>query len=279
MWSVGCLAGTLVTNQLLFDRDRSHDTERPQSGDGISEPNAFDLTFLDTSSEWQATSRQCKSFIKACVSVDVSQRLTVAQALRHPWIAHPGFAQAMQAEYARAVADWSPRSNVSKATDIVEYAKDPSPNVKALVPAYGARLHEEVRSHHFPSQMPIFPSQFKPLSFAAYTERHSHTPLSPIDEMAPKPQKVLKGNLDLANQRLSGSAFQSTASKKRPADDGISNLSIQDFAPPQTYQASQIAQDPPEEQSSWNIRLAESMYPEEPSGKGHNPFLHKRPRM
>lgn len=276
VWSVGCLAGTLVTNQLLFDGERSRHIQEPPGGDEVSEPSAFDLTFLDTSSEWQAASRQCKSFIRGCVALDASQRMTVGQALQHSWIAHPSFAQAMQAEYARAIADWSPRPN---ATDLIEYVKDSSSKANALAPAYGARLHQEVRSHHFPSQIPVFTSQFKSFGFTARSERQNHTPLSPIKDSVPEVSKDPKGTLDPADTTAVIGTDRLHHSKKRLIDDGMSNMSIQDFAPPQTYPASEITQQPSSEQNSWNIRLTESMYPKEQSRMRHDPFLHKRTRI
>lgn len=146
VWSVGCLAGTLLTNAFLFPRDQSARSHSSVPDDNADLTVAFNLKFLDTSEDWQGASRKSKSFIRGCAMVDDSQRLTVAQALQHPWVAHPSFAAAMHAEYGRAIADWTPRTNPK---DVIEYLKPALPTVGALESRYEARLHKEIRSHHF----------------------------------------------------------------------------------------------------------------------------------
>lgn len=246
LWSIGCLAGTLITNSFLFPPERSVHSQETIDND-TQHQDAFDLSFLDTSAEWKSVSDKCKSFIRGCVMLDETHRMSVSQALEHSWVAHPGFAAAMQAEYARAVADWKPRANTQ---DLIEYVKDPVRATKAPEPGYEARLHQEVRSHYFAPETSPLPSNTESFDFSAYTARE---PLSPIDDCSR--QTASRGNHGLPN---------ATDTKRSVVEDNMSYLSIQDYAPPSSYPAIGASEQCSQEQFQWDQRLATSIYEQQP---------------
>lgn len=255
VWSVGCLAGTLLTNAFLFPRDRSARSRSSGPDDTADLTVAFNLQFLDTSEDWQGASRKCKSFIRGCTMVDDSQRLTVAQALQHPWVAHPSFAAAMRAEHARAIADWTPRTN---STDVIEYLKPPLPTKEALKTAYEARLHEEVRSHHFPSPTAPVPSQFRAFNASVRPSVVDQVRLSPIESQSTRPHRPAS-SLDITASDAETSRLANTKTKTRHEDEEMSYASIQDYAPPIVYTKSAMDTQDGLAQSAWGTQLAQSM--------------------
>lgn len=256
VWSVGCLAGTLLTNAFLFPRDRSARSHSSGPDDAAADLTvAFNLKFLDTSEDWQGASRKCKSFIRGCAMVDDSQRLTVAQALQHPWVAHPSFATAMHAEYARAIADWTPRSN---SKDVIEYLKPPLPTKEALETAYEARLHEEVRSHHFPSPTAPVPSQFRTFNASTRSSARQEVRLSPIESQNTRSHRPAS-SLGIAASDAETGQLPNAESSKRHEEEEMPYASIQDYAPPIVDQQSAMDTQVGLTQSAWGAQLAQSM--------------------
>jgi serine/threonine protein kinase len=249
VWSVGCLAGTLLTNAFLFPRDRSARSHSSGPDDAADLKVAFDLKFLDTSKDWQGASRKSKSFIRGCAMVDDSQRLTVAQALQHPWVAHPSFAAAMHAEYARAIADWTPRANPK---DVIEYLKPALPTTEALEKGYEARLHEEVRSRHFPSPTAPVPSQFRTFNASVRAPALDRVRLSPIDSQD-TPSHRPASSLGITASDAKTSRPANAKANKRHEDEEMSYASIQDYAPPTMDTQDGLMH------SGWGTQLAQSM--------------------
>ena len=254
VWSVGCLAGTLLTNAFLFPRDRTGHSHNSAHDDTADLTVAFNLKFLDTSEDWQGASRKCKSFIRGCAMVDNSQRLTVAQALQHPWVAHPSFVAEMHAEYARAIADWTPRASPK---DLIEYLRPALPNKEALESGYEARLQQEVRSHHFSSPTATVPGPFRTLNTFIGPSKLHQVRLSPIDDPNTGPRRP-KTPLDPPSNAGSTTLTISDTNTHHEHND-MSYLSIQDYAPPVMYAASVTDTQECQFQSGWGMKLAESM--------------------
>jgi hypothetical protein len=187
--------------------------------------------------------------------VDDSQRLTVAQALQHPWVAHPSFAAAMQAEYARAIADWTPRSN---SKDVIEYLKPPLPTREALETAYEARLHEEVRSHHFPSPPAPVPSQFRTFNASVRASARQEVRLSPIESQTTRLHRPAS-SLGVAAFDAETKQMANAGTTKRDENEEMSYASIQVYAPPIVYQKSAMDTQGALTQSAWGAQLAQSM--------------------
>jgi serine/threonine protein kinase len=276
VWSIGCLAGTLLTNAFLFPRERSSRSEHTDNGESPDLSVAFSLEFLDTSKDWQRMSRKCKSFIRGCAMVDDSQRLTVSQALQHPWVAHPGFAEEMRAEYARAIADWTPRANTN---DLIEYVKDPLPPAKTPDTGYEARLHDEVRSHHFPSQMPPMPSQLRTLDASMHVGTSLQARLSPIDSSSRLLPKKATSYTSLTTSDNDHGRSTFGHSNKRHGEDEMTYLSIQDYAPPMIYPAATPRERTLPSQSTWDMQLAGVMDIDGRSEATSNKLPHKRARL
>jgi serine/threonine protein kinase len=255
VWSVGCLAGTLLTNAFLFPRDRSSHSHKSAPDDTADLGVSFNLKFLDTSEDWQGASRKCKSFIRACAMVNDSQRLTVAQALQHPWVAHPSYVAEMHAEYARAIADWTPRTSFK---DVIEYLKPPLPTTEALEIGYEARLHDEVRSHHFSSSAVPVPSQFRTFNASVGASKLHQVRLSPIESRNTRPHRP-KIPLRVPTFKAESSRLANAETNKGHEDEEMSYLSIQNYAPPVIYSASATTTRDGLLQSRWDMVLAESM--------------------
>lgn len=206
--------------------------------------------------------------------VDDSQRLTVSEALQHPWVAHPGFVEAMHAEYARATADWVPRANTN---DLIEYVKDPLPAAKTPETGYEARLHDEVRSHHFPSQMPPMPSQLRTFDASIHTGTSLQARLSPIDSSSralPK-KATIHTSLTKSDSDLGHSAFGHSNRRQ----DEMSYLSIQDYAPPLIYPVATPRERTPPYQDTWDMQLAGVMDIDGRSDTTGTMLPHKRSRL
>ena len=73
MWSLGILLYVILAGELPFDTNTL-------SQQILSASISFDTPL------WRATSSEAKDLISRLVVVDPSQRLTVEQALQHPWI-------------------------------------------------------------------------------------------------------------------------------------------------------------------------------------------------
>ena len=255
VWSVGCLAGTLLTNAFLFPRDRSARSHSSGTDDNADLTVAFNLKFLDTSEDWQGASRKSKSFIRGCAMVDDSQRLTVAQALQHPWVAHPGFAAAMNAEYARAIADWTPRTN---SKDLIECLKPQLPTAEALELGYDARLHEEVRSHHFPSPTAPVPSQFREFNTFIRPAATDRIRLSPIESQNTRSHRPAS-SLDIAASNAEASQLANAKTSKPHEAEDMSYASIQEYAPPIIYPKPVTGTQNSRMPGGWDTQLAQSM--------------------
>ena len=276
VWSIGCLAGSLLTNSFLFPREGTNHSRRSYNSENADLSRAFNLEFLDTSKEWQRMSRKCKSFIRGCAIVDDSQRLTVSAALEHPWVAHPGFVEAMHAEYARATADWVPRANTN---DLIEFVKDPLPVAKTPETGYEARLHDEVRSHHFPSQMPPMPSQLGTFDASIHTGASLQARLSPINSSSRALPKKATTHTSLTTSDDDPGRLGFGHSSKPRGEDEMSYLSIQDYAPPIIYPAATSREKTPPYQSPWDMQLAGVMDIDGRSDTTSTMLPHRRSRL
>lgn len=239
-------------------------------------PGAFDLDFLETSEEWQNASDRCKSFIRGCATLDETKRMSVAQALQHHWVAHPDFVDAMNAEYARATADWKPRSNTQ---DLIEYVKDQGHSNKAPESSYDARLHQEVRSQYFPSQLPDLPSNIASIDSSAPARDQSQARLSPIDDGSREMNSILSAKPLRTTPGGDHNAAASLHNKRPAVEDNLSYLSIHDYAPPDSLPAIETAEGCSEQQKQWGQRLAMSIYEGGEPGGPDRPVSCKKLRV
>lgn len=247
-----------------------------KAGDDTQYPGAFDLDFLETSEEWQNASDRCKSFIRGCATLDETKRMSVAQALHHHWVAHPDFVDAMNAEYARAIADWEPRSNTQ---DLIEYVKDQSRSIKAPESNYDARLHQEVRSQYFSSQLPDLPSNIASIDFSGHARNPYQARLSPIDDGSREMSSALSSKPHLITSGGDTNSATSIHNKRPAVEDNLSYLSIHDYAPPDSQPAIEPAEGFSEQQKQWGQRLAMSIYQEGEIERPDGPVPRKKLRV
>ena len=114
IWSIGCIAGLLLTSELLF----------PDAPDEIdadeSVPDLWDVSAIDNSNMWRTVGRKAKSFVKGCLELDEVKRLTAKQALIHPWFTNKHYAMEIEAAYERAIRDWRPREQPTNIVEIID---------------------------------------------------------------------------------------------------------------------------------------------------------------
>ncbi len=111
MWSIGSITAALLTGDVVFT-DRAHPMYAQDPGKVImSLASECNLDALDHSPTWAHIGRKPKDFVKNLLVLEESKRMTVTQALEHPWIANKYHKEILQALYERATCNWRPRRN------------------------------------------------------------------------------------------------------------------------------------------------------------------------
>lgn len=78
MWALGVISYFLLAGYTPFDRDSTAEEMRAiVNGDYAFKPEVY----------WAGVSDAARNFINQLLTVDVSKRMTAAQALQHPWLA------------------------------------------------------------------------------------------------------------------------------------------------------------------------------------------------
>ncbi|RMY03921.1 hypothetical protein D0867_10524 [Hortaea werneckii] len=255
LWSVGCIAATLLTDEVLFPQEISDE--------GLGDISSWDLSVLDTRLSWRDVSKNAKEFIRSCLTMDESARITANQALLHSWFTNSHYAAELEAAYARAIYDWKPRN---KSHDLVEVL-DTSNVVLQNKTVHGHEQQAEgTKSRHFVS--------FRPLGSAseALSKRdefqHSSKPIKIGNTFKP-PSKAAVAKP--AEEEVQDNRLRHTAAERAPSTTSLTcisaspvstqlrtqqsfePLSIAEFAPPETYPGQTIV--PP------SVHLDESMPP------------------
>ncbi|KAK3713922.1 hypothetical protein LTR37_008172 [Vermiconidia calcicola] len=256
IWSIGCITATLLTNEIIFPNQKQ-EFEAMKYADHASQVDfsAFDLSVMDHGGSWASVGRKAKSFVRGCVVLDESKRLTVKQALLHPWFTNKYYAADIEAAYGRAIEDWTPRK---KGEDLIEFIDTKDAVSATARPDHAKRLAEEVTSRHFdfdtlppPPPTSLFfggrkPDMSKPtaapmLPVAGHVEQETiEVPASPpaftqYRSLLPTP----------ANAHGHGHALWT-----------MGQLSIEHFAPPWSQYS--LAQPPPGRQFAYNDSLTQS---------------------
>jgi len=77
IWALGVITYFLLCGYTPFDRDSNvEEMQAIMAGDYSFEPPEY----------WEDVSEKAKEFIKGCLTVDPSQRLTAKQCVSHPWL-------------------------------------------------------------------------------------------------------------------------------------------------------------------------------------------------
>ncbi|KAF2112005.1 kinase-like domain-containing protein [Lophiotrema nucula] len=121
MWSIGSITVALLSGDVLFnDRQHSKAGEDPISVI-MSLASRCDLSPLDdeTHPAWSKVGSRPKDFIRKLLKLEEEERMTVAQALAHPWFSNKHHAAEFEALYERAIRDWRPRRKVFRLVESI----------------------------------------------------------------------------------------------------------------------------------------------------------------
>lgn len=119
IWSIGCITATLMTNQSLFP-DEAKDAEDRQILRSRRASQRWGLAVMDEGMAWQSIGRKAKSFIRGCLRLDETMRLTAKQALLHEWFTNKHYADDIEAAYQRAIQDWVPRDADDHVVQVID---------------------------------------------------------------------------------------------------------------------------------------------------------------
>ena len=181
IWSIGCIAALLLTNEHIFPPGADELDKKHAAHTNPAIPHHRDLGIMDYGEAWRTVGRKAKSFIRGCLVLDESERLTAKQALLHPWFTNKHYAADIEAAYRRAIQDWTPRE---KSDDLIEIMDTRDVAPAASMPAAVKNLAGEVKSHHFqimPPDMPNCPA-FTNSTFGLAQQPRARTLLPAIDD-------------------------------------------------------------------------------------------------
>ncbi|KAK4569778.1 hypothetical protein LTR86_002747 [Recurvomyces mirabilis] len=133
IWSVGCIAGTLLTGEPMPFKEQGHD---------------WSLEFMDSEKQrqWRKVGRKAKSFIRACLTFDESLRPSAKEALMHDWFTNKHYAADLEAAYQRAIKDWAPRMTNS---GLIEFIDTSHIVIDDPQSSESNSSSDQVCSHHF----------------------------------------------------------------------------------------------------------------------------------
>ncbi|KAK0936146.1 hypothetical protein LTR29_012244 [Friedmanniomyces endolithicus] len=163
LWSVGCVAGLVLTGELLPLHDDGRSTAPSQAQASTAR---WDLSFIDTAAAWQDVSRKAKAFVRGCLNIDEDERLNAEQALQHRWFTHKHYAAELEAAYRRAIQGWKPRTVKGSLVEFI----DTSDIIVSDPP--DTRNAEETKSRHFQTE----DNHGEEKNVAKITSSHAHLP-------------------------------------------------------------------------------------------------------
>lgn len=126
MWSLGGVAATILSGTPLFV-DSKDDNFKPNPDRAIATLAAeCDLAHLDQSKDWQHVGERAKDFVRRLLVLNEMKRMTVKEALGHPWFTNEFHKNEFQAVYLRAIRHWKPRPTKADIIEIldVDHAKE-----------------------------------------------------------------------------------------------------------------------------------------------------------
>jgi pheromone a factor receptor len=183
MWSVGGITAAALTGDVIFT-NRDHPEFQANPGKvilGLS--SKCNLDAIDQAKHWQKVGKRPKDFIKRLLVLDESERLTVEQALTHPWFSNTLHATDLEAIYHQAIAQWVPNRKHFKMIECLD-AKSRFANDASKLPR--STLSTDSISYFF--QPPGVLNQSKATSSnPSVPTKRIPSPLPPIAEEAHEP--------------------------------------------------------------------------------------------
>ncbi|KAK7512374.1 kinase-like domain-containing protein [Phyllosticta citriasiana] len=127
MWSIGCIASALISGDVFYV-DRTHPEFQQYPNRVILDmARNVNLAVLDEHPDWKHVGSRAKDFIKKVLVIDENARMTVKDALAHPWFTNKAHAEDHETLYQHAIKDWKPRQKIFK---IMEYIGSPRPKME-----------------------------------------------------------------------------------------------------------------------------------------------------
>ncbi|KAK0947877.1 hypothetical protein LTR29_000778 [Friedmanniomyces endolithicus] len=163
LWSVGCVAGLVLTGELLPLDNHGRSTAPSQAQASTAR---WDLTFIDTAAAWRDVSRKAKAFVRGCLNIDEDERLHAEQALQHQWFTHKHYAAELEAAYRRAVQDWKPRTVKGSLVEFIDTSDIIVPDPQ------DPRDAQETTSRHFQNKS----DHGEEKNVAKITSNYAHLP-------------------------------------------------------------------------------------------------------
>ncbi|KAK8257714.1 serine/threonine protein kinase, partial [Phyllosticta capitalensis] len=109
MWSIGCIASALISGDVFYV-DRAHpELEEYPNRVILGMARNVNLAVLDEHPKWKHVGSRAKDFIKQVLVIDESARMTVKEALAHPWFTNKTHAEDHEALYQHSIRNWVPR--------------------------------------------------------------------------------------------------------------------------------------------------------------------------
>ena len=239
MWSVGCVAATLLTSELVCPQDDA-DVEYATSSEPIHEK--WNVNDLDERPLWAGISRKAKDFVKRCLAPEESMRMTASEALSSGWLTNKHYQKELQAVYDLSIADWKPRKQTG---DLIMFLDTTAEVARSSLT--GEVLSGEVTSKHFqkasaPVAMPP-PAPRKAHPSVAAT--HQPPALPAMSRAAKASSQAAQSSPPQAYDPFSFASpvkatnFQSSFTPY--INQGTAPLSIYNYLPPQTQSQYQTA--------------------------------------
>ena len=227
---------------------------------------------LDTGFSWRDVSNNAKGFIRSCLTVDESARITAKQALLHGWFTNDHYAAELEAAYARAIYDWKPRN---KSHDLVEVLDTSNIVLQDNTVHRHEQQAEGTKSRHFVPFRPLGPAS------KAWPKRdepqHSAKPIKIGNTLKPSSKAAVAKTAE--EEEVQDNRSRHTSAEWAPSTTSLTcipaspvatqlqtqqnfePLSIAEFAPPETYPGQIIV--PPSVQSDESMPPSPSPFIEE----------------
>lgn len=170
MWSLGGVTATLLSGTSLFVDPKDDNFETNPDKVIAKLAAECNLAPLDQSKDWEHVGERAKDFVRKLLIVDEMKRMTVKEALSHPWFTNKYHRNEFVAVYLRAIRHWKPRPKKADIIEIldVDTAKE-SPSAK--------------RQRLSPLPRPSSKGALVPVESGYITfHRHIKTPVSPRRE-------------------------------------------------------------------------------------------------
>jgi serine/threonine protein kinase len=179
MWSVGIIATTLLTGDVIFTNRVDPNYENDPKKVILSMASKCDLSVLDSPySPWRLVGKRPKDFIRKVLVLEELQRLTVQQALVHEWFTNRHHVDEFEAVYQRAIHDWEPRRKIFRIVEALDLSRLQKQSTQAI---RHDMCYDSRTSHHFvkPSSSDRRPN---PKPYSNTLGKRVHTPLPKINE-------------------------------------------------------------------------------------------------